>query len=111
MLSAKPVSQAESIELDPRNAHAYIARAYNYFFTPAMFGGSKPKAVEMLKKAVEIDPASDAADTAHILLAQAYFDLVQRDDALREIQEALRLNPERRWAQNVNQQITLGKKE
>ena len=100
-----------AIELDPRNAHAYIARAYNYFFTPAMFGGSKPKAVEMLKKAVEIDPASDAADTAHILLAQAYFDLVQRDDALREIQEALRLNPERRWAQNVNQQITLGKKE
>ena len=100
-----------AIELDPRNAHAYIARALDYFFTPSMFGGSKPKAVEMLKKAIEIDRASDAADTAHILLAQAYFDLGQRDDALREIQEALRSNPERRWAQYINQQITSGKKQ
>lgn len=100
-----------AIELDPRNAEAYIARALDYMFTPSMFGGSKPKAVEMLKKAVEIDPAADAANTAHIFLAQAYFDLSQRDNALREIQEALRLNPERRWAQYVNQQIAPGKKE
>ena len=101
----------QAIELDPKNAHAYIARALDYFFTPSMFGGSKSKAVEMLKKAAEIDTASDAADTARILLAQAYFDLGQRDDALREIQHALRSNPERRWAQYVNQQITSGKKE
>jgi tetratricopeptide (TPR) repeat protein len=101
----------KAIELDPRNAEAYIARALDYFFAPSMFGGSKPKAVEMLKKAVETDPASDAADTAHIFLAQAYFDLSQPDDALREIQEALRLNPERRWAQYVNRQIAPGKKE
>jgi tetratricopeptide (TPR) repeat protein len=100
-----------AIELDPRNAEAYIARALDYFFTPSMFGGNKSKAVEMLKKAIEIDPASDAANTAHIFLAQAYFDLSQRGNALREIQEALRLNPERRWAQYVNQQITSGKKE
>jgi hypothetical protein len=46
-----------------------------------MFGRSKPKAVEMLKKAAGIDPASDAADTAHILLAQAYFGLGQRGNA------------------------------
>jgi tetratricopeptide (TPR) repeat protein len=101
----------QAIALDPRNAHAYMARALDYFFTPSMFGGSKLKAVEVLKKAVEMGPASDAADTAHILLAQAYFDLGQRDNALSEIQEALRSNPERRWAQYVNQQITSGKKE
>jgi tetratricopeptide (TPR) repeat protein len=100
----------QAIEQDPRNAHAYIARALDFFFTPSMFGGSKPKAVEMLNKAVEIDPASDAADTAHILLAQAYFDLGRRGDALSEIQQALRLNPERRWAHYVNQEITSGKK-
>jgi len=100
-----------AIELDPGNAQAYIARARDYFFTPSMFGGSKPKAVEMLKKAIEIDPASDAADTAHIFLAQVYFDLGQRDNALNEIQQALRSNPERRWAHYVNQQITSGKKE
>jgi tetratricopeptide (TPR) repeat protein len=101
----------QAIEQDPKNAHAYIARALDYFFTPTMFGGSKPKAVEMLKKAVDIDPASDAADTAHVLLAQAYFDLGQRGDALSEIQQALRSNPERRWAQYVNQQITSDTKE
>ncbi len=100
----------KAIELNPRNAEAYLTRAHNYFFTPSMFGGSKPKAVEMLKKAIEIDPASDAAGTAHIFLAQAYLDLGQRDDARREIQEALRLNPERRLAQYVNQQISSGKR-
>jgi tetratricopeptide (TPR) repeat protein len=100
----------QAIQLDPRNAHAYIARAFDYFFTPSVFGGSKPKAVEMLKQAVAIDPASDAAATAHILLAQAYSDLGQREDAWREIQEALRLNPERRWAQYVSRQITGGNK-
>ncbi len=99
----------KAIELNPQNAEAYITRAHNYFFTPTVFGGSKPKAVEMLKKAIEIDPASDAAATAHIFLAQAYLDLERRDDARREIQEALRLNPERRYAQYVNQQITSGK--
>jgi tetratricopeptide (TPR) repeat protein len=101
----------KAIELDPKNPGAYIARALDYFFTPSMFGGSKPKAIAMLEKAVEIDPASDAANTAHVFLAQAYFDLSQRDNALREIQEALRSNPERRWTRYVNQQITPGKKE
>jgi tetratricopeptide (TPR) repeat protein len=111
-LGPESTREAEkAIELDARNSEAYIARALDYFFTPSVFGGNKPKAVEMLKKAVEIDPASDAANTAHIFLAQAYFDLGQRDNALREIQEALRSNPERRWAQYVNQQITSGKKE
>ena len=100
----------QAIQLDPTNAHAYTARALDYFFTPSIFGGNKPKAVEMLKKAVEIDPASDAADTAHILLAQAYFDLGRQGDALSEIQQALRSNPERSWAQHVNQQVSSGKK-
>lgn len=96
----------KAIELNPRNAEAYIARAHDYFFTPSMFGGSKPKAVEMLKKAIAIDPASDAAATAHIWLAQAYFSLGQGGTAHEEIEQALRLNPERRFAQYVNQQVT-----
>jgi hypothetical protein len=39
----------------------------------------------MLKKAIEMDPASDAADTARILLAQAYLELGQRGDSVSEI--------------------------
>lgn len=99
----------KAIELNPRSAEAYIARAHDYFFTPSMFGGSKPKAVGMLKKAIEVDPASDAAATAHIWLAEAYLNLGQRDDARREILEALRLNPDRGFAQHVNQQVALEK--
>ena len=84
----RSVSELEkAIELDPRNANACIARAVSYFYTPAMFGGSREKAVDMLKKAVGIDPSSDST---RIWLAQVYLAAGQRDDALREVKEALR---------------------
>ena len=45
-----------AIELDPKNANAYIARAYNYFFTPKTFGGDKQKAAEMLQRLLNLIP-------------------------------------------------------
>ncbi|MGH9710007.1 MAG: tetratricopeptide repeat protein [Candidatus Acidiferrales bacterium] len=99
----------KAIELDPRNAAAYVSRATSYYFTPAMFGGDKQKAVEMLQKAIELDPASDTADTAHIWLAQIYSDEGKHEEAARESKEALRLNPRRRFAQFVAQEIASGK--
>jgi tetratricopeptide (TPR) repeat protein len=91
-----------AIELDARNANAYIARAYNYFFTPKAFGGDKQKAVEMLKKALELDSQSD---TAHLWLAQVYLALGQKQDALSEINTALRLDPHRAFTQQVYRQM------
>jgi tetratricopeptide (TPR) repeat protein len=93
----------KAIELDPKNANAYITRANAYFYTPETFGGNKQKAVELLKHAIEIDPTSD---TAHISLAQDYLATGRRDDALREINEAKRLNPDRIFAKSVYGQIT-----
>jgi tetratricopeptide (TPR) repeat protein len=89
----------KAIELDPRNANAYIGRALSYFFTPSMFGGDRNKAVEMLKKALTVDPASD---TAHIWLAQIYLDASQTADARREINEARRINPGRGFVDYVD---------
>jgi tetratricopeptide (TPR) repeat protein len=54
----------KAIELDPNNENAYVARATAYFFTPAAFGGSRDKAIGMLKKAIELDPSSDTAHLA-----------------------------------------------
>lgn len=97
-----------AIELDPQNVNAYIARAIGYFFTPSAFGGSHEKAVEMLKKAVSLDPTSD---TAHIWLAQVYLEDKKTDEALREINEARQLNPERGFAQSVYKQVTAKQKQ
>jgi len=92
-----------AMELDAKNVNACIARAYNYFFTPKAFGGDKQKAVEMLPKAIELDPNSD---TAHLWLAQVYLVLGQKQDAVREIDIALRLDPTRAFTQYVYRQIT-----
>jgi tetratricopeptide (TPR) repeat protein len=97
----------KAIELDPRNANAYIARAISYFFTPAAFGGSRDKAVDMLKRAIALDPASD---TAHIWLAQVYLAADQTADAQREINEARRINPGRGFVRYVEEQIKASEK-
>jgi len=91
-----------AIELDPKNPNAYIARAYNYFFTPKSFGGDKQKAAEMLQKAIELDPNSD---TAHVWLAQVDLALGRKQDALREIDTARQLDPGRPFTQYVYRQV------
>jgi len=92
----------KAIELDSKNPHAYIARAIDYMYTPAMFGGSNEKAAEFLKKALALDPTSD---TAHLWLAQVYLAEGKHDEALLEINEALRIDPERGFSKFVLSQI------
>ena len=91
-----------AIQLDPHDAEALIGRAFGYFSTPAAFGGSRSKAIELLNQAVALDPASD---TAHLWLAQVYHAQSRPVDALREINEASRLNPNRAWTHRVFKQI------
>lgn len=87
----------KAIQLDPNNVEAYTGRAIGYFFTPSTFGGSKDKAAELLQKAISINPNSGRA---HIWLAQVYQSQGKHDDALREINEALRIDPDRRFAKD-----------
>jgi tetratricopeptide (TPR) repeat protein len=94
-----------AIQLDSSNQNAYVARGTAYFFTPKSFGGSQEKAVEMFKKVIATDAASDAAGTAHIWLATIYKSLGQTREALAEINAALAINPDRLFATMVRGQI------
>jgi tetratricopeptide (TPR) repeat protein len=97
----------KAIELDPKNVNAYVSRAISYYYTPDSFGGGKSKALEMLKKAVEIDSLSDSP---HIWLAIFHLDAGRRDEALSEINLALRANPDRVFTKYVQSQIIKVKK-
>jgi tetratricopeptide (TPR) repeat protein len=97
----------KAIELDPKNAEAYVTRAISYLYTPEAFGGNKQKAFEFFAKARELDPK---ADSPHIWLALFHLEAGKTDDALREINEARRLNPGRKFAEFVFEQLSANKK-
>ena len=88
----------KSIALDPHNARAYVARAIGSYFTPAMFGGSKTKAVADVQKAIALDPK---LDTAHLWMAQFDLDAKQASAAVREAEAALQLDPGRLFTQYI----------
>jgi tetratricopeptide (TPR) repeat protein len=97
----------KAIELDQKNSDAYVTRAISYLYTPEAFGGNKQKAFEFLSKAKELDPQ---ADSPHIWLALFHLEAGKIDDALREINEARRLNPGRKFAEFVFEQVSANKK-
>lgn len=92
----------KAIELDPKNADAYVSRAISYYYTPESFGGSKQKAFELLTKAARIAPR---ADSPHIWLAMFHLDAGRTRDALREINSARRENPDRSFTNFVYGQV------
>jgi len=104
-LSSKQLDRA--IELDPRNADAYIARGVNYFYTPPVFGGGHDKAIAMLKKAIEVN---STADSAYLWLAQIHLENGNIDSSFQEITEARRINSERSFTNHLYEQITAKKK-
>jgi tetratricopeptide (TPR) repeat protein len=57
-----------------------------YFRVPRLFGGSKDKAVEHLKRALTYAPESTAT---HFFLAETYLEMDRPDDARREVQVVL----------------------
>ena len=91
-----------AIELNKNNANAYASRAISYYYTPDSFGGSKTKAIELLKRAADLDPS---ADTPHIWLAMFYLEAKDKDAALREITRALTLNADRSFTKYVSEQV------
>jgi tetratricopeptide (TPR) repeat protein len=92
----------KAIELDPRNANACVSRAISYYYTPEAFGGSKDKAFEFLKKAVEVDPQ---ADTPHVWLAILLLESHQTQKALHEILRARQINSDRAFTNTVYEQV------
>ena len=93
----------KAIELDSKNADAYVSRSISYYYTPESFGGSRQKAFELLTKAADIDPR---ADSPHIWLAMFHLEAGRAQDALREINLARRANPDRSFTNFVYSQVT-----
>ena len=60
---------AKAVELDPKNARAYVSVAKPYLFAKENQGGDLAKAFELLQKAVELDPK---LVVARLFLAVAY---------------------------------------
>lgn len=98
----------KALELDPKNANACVSRAISYFYTPGAFGGSKDKAFELLRKAVELD---SQADTPHVWLALFFLETDQKQQASREILRARELNSNREFTKTVYEQVTRANKE
>jgi len=64
-----------------------------YLRVPRLFGGSKDKSIEHLKKSLSYAPESSAT---HFFLAETYLEMDKKDDAKRELQTVLSvpLHPE-----------------
>jgi tetratricopeptide (TPR) repeat protein len=92
----------KAIQLDPRNADAYVSRAVSYYYTPKAFGGGKEKAFEFLQKAIDLDPR---ADTPHIWLAIFHLEANRPKEASTEILLARQINPKRAFTRTVADQI------
>jgi tetratricopeptide (TPR) repeat protein len=83
------------LRIDPSFQQGSADRALGrwYFKVPRLFGGSRDKALEHLKRSLEYAPDSTAT---HYFLAETYLDMDRRDDARRELQLVLAapLDPE-----------------
>ena len=51
----------KALELDPENTNAYVGLAGWYFHVPAIFGGDKSQAFQLLDKAIKLEPNYTAA--------------------------------------------------
>lgn len=76
------------LRIDPSFQQGSADRALGrwYFKVPRLFGGSKDKAVEHLKRSLGYAPDSTAT---HYFLAETYLDSDRQDDARRELQLVL----------------------
>ncbi len=107
-LSSKDIIKEEMekvLQIDPRYSEgdAYLALGQWYRDVPSLMGGDKAKALEYLKKAVEIAPHKSQA---HRALAELYLKEHQKDLARQEIQSILStpLTPKNRYETRKDQQ-------
>lgn len=90
------VSAAKALELDPANAKAYVTQAKPFLFAPPNEGGDPKRALELLTKALELDPA---LESARCLRGLAYEKSGQPELAKADWELALHSNPACRPAQ------------
>jgi len=87
---------SRAIELDPKSSMAYLSRGIGNYYLPPMFGGGTDKAIADLHKAVDLD-AKNAE--AQMWLGIALRKANHNAEARAALSQALKLNPQRKWAQ------------
>jgi tetratricopeptide (TPR) repeat protein len=84
------------LKLDPAYQHGSADRALGrwYYKVPGLFGGSKKKSEEHLRKSLGYQPASIAS---RYFLAETLLDMDRRAEAIAELQKVLDLPPDPEW--------------
>lgn len=92
-----PIREAleKVLQLDPAYQNGSADRALGrwYYKVPGLFGGSKKKSEEHLRKSLTYDPQSNAS---RFFLAETLFELDRKADAIAELQKVIDapVNPE-----------------
>jgi len=79
-----------ALEMDPDNAHAYVSVCRPYLFAKPKQGGDVGKALELLNKAVDLDPTLEMAS---VFLAIAYDKMGEADRAEEILKQVVEYNP------------------
>lgn len=98
---------AKAYALDSQNPRVKLVDGIAKYHAPAMFGGSKAEAVEILTEAIETYP-NDTQSGFHWGWADAYIwrglarlDLGDKANAVADWQQALKISPSRQWAKQL----------
>lgn len=85
-----PIREAleKVLQIDPAYQNGSADRALGrwYYKVPGLFGGSKTKSEEHLRKSLTYDPQSNAS---HFFLAETLFELGRKADAIAELQKVI----------------------
>jgi len=89
-------SLEKTLALDPAFLQGSADRALGrwYFKVPGLFGGSKKKSEEHLRKALTYNPRSIIS---HIFLAETLESLDRKEEAIAELKKVLDLPPDPEW--------------
>jgi len=85
----------KAVELDPKSARNWVARAVGNYYLPAALGGGPERAIADAGKAIELDPKSAEA---YLWLGLSLRKAQRNAEARQAFQKALDLNPRRLWA-------------
>ncbi len=89
----------KAIELDPKNALAYVSRGVGNYYLPDQLGGGVDKALIDFQKAAQLDPKQSEA---YLWTGLALRKRNRNAEARAAFQKALDLNPKRVW---IKQQL------
>lgn len=80
-------NSAKALQLDPKNADAYVSVARPYLFAGPLQGGNLKKAMELLNKALELNPNLVSAQMLHAVGLEKQGDKAQSDAEWKKILE------------------------